>query len=116
MSGKIFDVLIDLRPDSETYCQWFGIDLTPEDYKAVIVPEGCAHGYLTLEDNSDVIYQVSSFYSSENEYAVRWNDPIFNIDWPIKNPSLSDKDANHADFDKANHSFDYNGDFRKELE
>jgi dTDP-4-dehydrorhamnose 3,5-epimerase len=100
ISGTIFDVIIDLRKGSDTYCQWLGVELSAVDFKAVVLPEGCAHGYLTLEENSDVIYQVSAYYSSDNEYGVRWNDPIFGINWPIKNPTMSEKDANHPDFVK----------------
>jgi len=98
--GSVLDVVVDVRKDSETYCQWVSAELTASNFKAMVVPEGCAHGYLTLEDDSDVIYQVSAFYSKENEDAVRWDDPAFGIEWPIENPILSGKDAIHPDFVK----------------
>jgi dTDP-4-dehydrorhamnose 3,5-epimerase len=93
--GKIFDVIIDLRPKSPTYLQWTGIELSLENRKMVYVPENFAHGYLTLADNTEVFYQVSQFYSPGSESGIRWNDPSINIKWPeIPNLIISEKDKN----------------------
>lgn len=96
--GRIFDVLIDLRPDSPTYTRWEGIELTSENRKMVYVPEGFAHGYQTLTPGSEVFYMTSEFYTPSAEGGVRWDDPAFAIRWPLLDPILSDKDRNHPDF------------------
>lgn len=97
--GAIYDVCIDLRQDSETYKQWFGVELTEKNYRMLYVPEGFAHGYEILEDNTEVFYLVSEFYHPEAEKGVRWNDPCFQIDWPIKTDIIiSDKDKCWPDF------------------
>jgi len=96
--GTIFDVIVDLRPDSPTYCKWASFQLGAEDYRTVYVPEGFAHGYQTLEPNSEVTYMVSEFYEPSSERGVRWNDPAFGIKWPISNPILSPKDRDRDDF------------------
>jgi len=97
--GAIYDVIIDLRPDSPTYTQWLGVELTADNYRMLYVPEGCAHGYQTLTDNAEVFYQVSQFYAPQCERGVRWNDPAFNIQWPIDHPIiLSEKDQRWPDF------------------
>ncbi|WP_076667762.1 dTDP-4-dehydrorhamnose 3,5-epimerase [Pontibacter indicus] len=93
--GAIFDVIIDLRPDSETYKQWIGVELTADNYRMLYVPEGFAHGYMTLEDNSDVMYQVTAFYAAGAERGHRWNDPAFNIQWPMEPVVISEKDQQH---------------------
>jgi dTDP-4-dehydrorhamnose 3,5-epimerase len=101
--GAIFDVIIDLRTDSETYLKWFGIKLTSENYTMLYVPENFAHGYLALTDNTEIFYQVSQFYSPSHERGVRWNDPAFEIDWPNKrNIAISEKDSNWPDFQIVN--------------
>jgi dTDP-4-dehydrorhamnose 3,5-epimerase len=82
VKGSVFDVMVDLRPDSATYLRWFGLELSAENRTMLYVPEGCAHGYLTLEENSEVVYPVSQFYHPEVERGVRWNDLTFGIDWP----------------------------------
>jgi len=93
--GAIFDVIIDLRPNSVTYTEWFAVELTQNNRKMLYVPEGMAHGYQTLEDNSEVFYQVSAPYHSESAKGVRWDDPVFGIQWPIQeNLIMSDKDKN----------------------
>ena len=97
--GAIFDVIVDLRPASATYCQWFGIRLTAESDRLLYVPEGCAHGYQTLSDDSAIIYLVSEFYTPEAERGVRWNDPRFKIQWPITDAAvISDKDRSWPDY------------------
>jgi len=96
--GKIFDVIIDLRPESETYKKWEAFELSSENYKMLYVPEGFAHGFQSLEDNTEIFYQVSQFYSSGAEKGVRWNDPTFNIKWPLEITEISEKDKNIKDF------------------
>lgn len=99
VSGSVYDVILDLRPDSPTREQWLGIELNAADYRLVYVPEGCAHGYLVLENNTEVSYQVSRFYTPEAEKGVRWNDPKFNIQWPgTENILVSEKDQNWPDW------------------
>lgn len=96
--GAIYDVIIDLQPESPTYKQWFGIELTAENHRAIFVPKNFAHGYLTLEDKTEVIYQVSEFYAPQSEQGVRWNDPAFAIKWPGEIKVITDKDASWPDY------------------
>jgi dTDP-4-dehydrorhamnose 3,5-epimerase len=96
--GAIYDVIVDLRSDSPTYCKWIGVELTADNYRMIYIPEGFAHGYQTIEPNSEVFYLVSQFYSSASERGVRWNDKAFNISWPLANPILSIKDQSYPDF------------------
>jgi dTDP-4-dehydrorhamnose 3,5-epimerase len=97
--GAIFDVIIDLRQGSPTYKKWFGVELTSENRKALYVPEGFAHGYQTLEDDTEVFYLVSEFYTSEAERGVRWNDPAFGIEWPeMEHVEISNKDQTWPDY------------------
>ncbi|MCC9135034.1 dTDP-4-dehydrorhamnose 3,5-epimerase [Pontibacter silvestris] len=96
--GAIFDVIIDLRVSSDSYKQWLGVKLTADNYRMLYVPEGFAHGYLTLEDNTEVTYQVSEFYTPGAEQGIRWNDPAFRIEWPLEPQLVSEKDKAHADF------------------
>lgn len=97
--GAIHDVIVDLRPDSPTYKQWVGVDLTQENRRALYVPEGFAHGFQTLEPDTEVHYLVTEFYTPEAEGGVRWNDPAFGIEWPDPaNAFLSPKDAAWPDF------------------
>lgn len=97
--GSVYDVIIDLRPDSTTYKKWFGVKLTENNHKMIYVPENFAHGFLTLEDNSEVYYLVTQYYNNDSEIGVRWNDPTFNIKWPIEITEVSEKDNNHPNFD-----------------
>lgn len=96
--GAIYDVIIDLRPDSPTYKQWIGVELTSENYKMLYVPENFAHGFQTLEDNTGVTYQVSQFYSPGSERGARYNDPAFGIQWPVEVRVISDKDKSWPDY------------------
>ena len=144
--GSIYDVIIDIRPDSETYCQWIGVELgifslqltahssqsvssschlpspifSPSSnrseltahclpglanssqltaqYRMLYIPEGFAHGYLTLEDDTEIFYQMSQFYAPESARGVRWNDPAFNIQWPIEVQVISERDKTYPDF------------------
>ncbi len=95
--GAIFDVIIDLRPDSLTYRQWVGVQLTADNRKMLYVPEGFAHGFESLEDDTEVFYQVSQFYSPAHERGVRYDDPAFGIEWPIDVRVISDKDRSWPD-------------------
>ena len=97
--GKIFDVIIDLRSSSSTFKKWFGVELTEENYKMLYVPEGFAHGFQTLEDNSEIIYQVSEFYTPNSELGIHWNDHAFNITWPIEEKIITEKDNSWKVFD-----------------
>lgn len=97
-SGAIYDVIIDLRHDSETFKQWISVELTNENRKMIYIPEGFAHGFLTLENNTEVFYQMSVYYAPESARGVRWNDSAFCITWPIDVKVISDKDNKYPDF------------------
>lgn len=96
--GAIYDVIVDLRPGSNTYTQWFAAELTADNHKMLYIPEGLAHGFQTLMDDTEVFYQMSEFYYPELARGVRWNDPAFGIDWPLAEPLLSGKDRHYTDF------------------
>ena len=97
--GAIYDVIVDLRPSSPTHRQWLGVELTAENRRMLYVPEGFAHGYQTLADDTEIFYQVSAFYAPEAEGGVRWDDPSFGIEWPdSESPLLSDKDRAWPDY------------------
>lgn len=98
IAGAIYDVIVDIRNESPTYLEWFAIELSAANRKMFYVPQGFAHGYQALTDDSEVLYLVSEFYTPNAERGVRWNDPAFKIEWPIANPILSPKDTMHADF------------------
>lgn len=92
-AGAVFDVIVDLRPASSSYRKWLGVELAADTRRMLYVPEGCAHGYLTLVDNTEIFYLVSQFYSAESERGLRWNDPAFGIEWPItQDLVISEKD------------------------
>ncbi len=93
--GRIYDVIIDLRPGSATYCQWEAIELTANDYSALYIPEEFAHGFQTLEDDAEVFYQMYEFFAPEYASGIRWDDPVFSIAWPIRNPIISGKDRSY---------------------
>jgi dTDP-4-dehydrorhamnose 3,5-epimerase len=96
--GAIFDVIIDLIPGSSTYLQWFGVELSAQNRKSLYVPPGFAHGFLTLDDHAEVIYQMSEFYRADLAAGVRWNDPMFSIVWPADVAVISERDASYPDF------------------
>jgi dTDP-4-dehydrorhamnose 3,5-epimerase len=97
--GAVYDVIVDLRPSSPTHKQWLGVELTADNRRMVYVPEGFAHGYQTLADDTEIFYQVSAFYTPEAEGGVRWDDPAFGIEWPdSESPLLSDKDRAWPDY------------------
>lgn len=96
--GRIFDVVVDLRPDSLTFRRWTGVELSEVNRDALAVPGGCAHGFLTLEDGCEIFYMMGEVYMPELASGVRWNDPAFSINWPAKPVIMSEKDARWPDF------------------
>ena len=96
--GAIYDVVVDLRPGSSTFTQWIGVRLSAADHSMVYVPEGCAHGFLTLEDEAEIFYQMSEFFHPESARGVRWNDPQFKIEWPGEVKVISERDCSYPDF------------------
>lgn len=100
-SGALYDVVVDLRPDSSTYCQWISAELNADNRKALFIPEGCAHGFQTLLDNTEVDYLMSGRYVPEAASGVRFDDPAFGIEWPLPVSSVSDRDRHWPDFDVA---------------
>lgn len=96
--GAIYDVIVDLRPDSLTYLQHLAVTLTANNHTMLYVPEGVYHGFLTLEDNSEIFYQMSEYYLPGKALGVRWDDPAFNIDWPEEVKVISKEDANYPDY------------------
>lgn len=95
--GAVYDVVLDLRGDSPTFRQWIGVELTEQKRNMVYIPEGCAHGFLTLADETEVFYQMSEFYALESARGVRWDDPAFRIDWPGKVEVISERDRTYPD-------------------
>jgi dTDP-4-dehydrorhamnose 3,5-epimerase len=96
--GAIYDVIVDLRRESPSYKQHLSEILSSNNYKALFIPEGFAHGFQTLEDNSEVFYQMSEFYSPEHQRGLRYNDPAFEVSWPIEATVISDRDRNYENF------------------
>ena len=96
--GTIYDVIIDLRLDSTTYCKWFAIELSAQNYASLYIPKGFAHGFQTLADDTVVLYQMSEFYHPESAQGARCDDRSFNINWPILPCIVSDKDASYPDY------------------
>ncbi len=97
--GAIYDVVVDLRPGSPTFKSWVGMLLTAANRHMVYVPEGCGHGFLTLDDETEVFYQMSEFYNAESARGVRWNDPAFQIVWPEKVAVISERDGTYPSFE-----------------
>jgi dTDP-4-dehydrorhamnose 3,5-epimerase len=97
--GEIYDVIIDLRPGSDTYKKWVGVTLGEEKRNMIYIPKGFAHGFITLSDQAEVFYQMSEFYSPDNARGVRWNDPAFDIRWPIAVQLIAERDNNYPDFE-----------------
>jgi len=94
-NGKIFDVIIDLRQKSSTYKKWISVELSSDNLQGLYIPEGFAHGFQTLEDNCEVCYHISNWFSPEHARGIRWDDEEFNITWPINNPIISKKDLSY---------------------
>lgn len=99
--GKIYDVIIDLRKDSKTYKQWEAVALSAENRHMLYIPEGFAHGFQTLEDGTEVFYQISSPYVTGSSSGVRWNDPAFRVSWPLDPSVISIKDQQYEDYEKS---------------
>jgi dTDP-4-dehydrorhamnose 3,5-epimerase len=97
-NGSIYDVVLDLRRDSATYCQWVAVELSADNYRMVFIPKGCAHGFQTLVDNTVVYYQMTEVFHPESASGVRWNDPVFGIQWVLDETIISEKDKNLSDF------------------
>jgi dTDP-4-dehydrorhamnose 3,5-epimerase len=98
--GSIYDVIIDLRPSSATYKRWFGVELTASNRSTLYVPENFAHGFITLEDDTEILYMVSEFYSPECERGIRYNEPAFGIVWPVMPQVISSKDQAWPDYER----------------
>jgi len=97
-AGAIYDVIVDLRPGSGTFKRWTGVELNADNRCMLYIPEGFAHGFLTLSDDAEVFYQMSEYYSAEHARSVRWNDPAFGIQWPGEVLVISDRDRSYPDF------------------
>jgi dTDP-4-dehydrorhamnose 3,5-epimerase len=96
--GALYDVVVDVRPESPTYGRWIGVELTATNGRQLYIPEGCAHGFQTLEDDTDVYYQISEFYHPECSRGIRWNDPAIRIEWPAGTRTISPRDQQYPDF------------------
>ena len=95
ISGAIYDVIVDMRRNSYTYMQWIATELRADNFRMLYIPEGFAHGFITLEDNTEVMYDMSEFYTPGSEMGICWNDPAFNIQWPIMPVLISEKDKSY---------------------
>jgi len=104
--GAAWDAIVDIRPDSPTFGQWFGAELSAENRRMMYVPRGFAHAILTLTDDTELLYLVSAFYAPKEERGVRWNDPRFGIEWPLQPTEISDKDKAWPDFDRDFHGIE----------
>lgn len=100
--GAIHDVIVDLRPSSPTFTKWFGVELTEENHAALYIPEGFAHGFVTLADDTEIFYQMSNYYSPEHARGFRYNDPAFGIVWPEDIKVVTQKDTQYSDFAPKN--------------
>ncbi len=98
-AGAIFDVAVDLRPESPAFRRWVGRELTAGNHAAFYIPPGCAHGFVTLEDNSEIFYLMGAAYDPALARGVRWNDPAFAIDWLLQPTVISERDAGYPDFE-----------------
>lgn len=101
--GSFVDMILDIRSGSKTFGKSFGAELSAENRKMMYVPKGFAHGFITLTEDAEAFYFVDEFYAPEFERGIRWNDPKFGIEWPCEPSLISEKDANHPDFDEAYH-------------
>jgi dTDP-4-dehydrorhamnose 3,5-epimerase len=97
--GALYDVILDLRPDSVTFKHWVALELDARNHRSLYIPAGCAHGFQTLQDETEILYQISEFYVPELSRGARWNDPAFRIEWPLADPILSARDRAFPDFE-----------------
>lgn len=105
IAGAIYDVIVDIRKDSDTFGQWMGFILSADNKRQLLVPQGFAHGFCTLVANTQVTYKVDQYYSPEHDRGILWNDPALGIDWPISEPILSEKDKKHPLLQDADLNF-----------
>jgi len=98
LSGAIFDVVVDIRKGSDTFCEWVGVELTADNHKSLFVPPGCAHGFITLTDDALVQYQMGEVFVPDLARGLRWDDPTFAIDWPLQPLTIAERDAKYPDF------------------
>jgi dTDP-4-dehydrorhamnose 3,5-epimerase len=96
--GAMYDVVLDLRPHSARFKDWIAVNLTAENRKMLYIPKGCAHGFLTLQDRTEIFYQMSEYYNPESARGVRWDDPVFRIVWPEKVEMISERDRTYPNF------------------
>ena len=96
--GSLYDVIVDLRPEEPTFRKWFAVELTGGNRRALFIPRGVAHGFQTLEDGTEVSYQIAPEYSADHARGVRWDDPAFGIEWPLPVAVISERDRTYADF------------------
>ena len=106
IKGALYDVIVDIRPDSPTFKQWCGVELSESNRCMIYFPRGFAHGYITLEDNTEIIYFVSAAYSPEKERGIRYNDPAIGIQWPMPHCDISAKDKSWPDINYEFHGLD----------
>jgi dTDP-4-dehydrorhamnose 3,5-epimerase len=106
ISGSLYDVILDLRPDSPTFGKWFGETLSADNRTMMYCPKGFAHGFVTLEEDTEAFYLVSDTYAPDLERGIRYNDPRFGIEWPIEPLEISDKDKTWPDFEPGWHGID----------
>ena len=93
LEGKIWDVVVDIRKGSHSYLRWYGVELSQDNHRILYVPKGFAHGFLVLSKSAKIMYKCSGEYIPKSEGSLAWNDPLIDIDWPVKDPILSKKDA-----------------------
>jgi len=107
IQGAIFDVIIDLRPDSSTFNRWTAVELSDSNRKMIYIPKGFAHGFMTLQDETEVSYLMSEYYTPGADRGIRWDDPAFNIDWPADIAVISEKDKNWPAYQTIEDRYDY---------
>lgn len=108
-AGEIFDVVVDIRRNSPTFGLWQSFLLSSTNKLQLYIPEGFAHGFCTTKPDTEVVYKINKYYSPEHERGITWNDPMMGIDWPVKQPILSDKDDKYPPLSRADFNFTYGG-------
>lgn len=99
LSGRVFDVAVDINPESSTFRQWVGVELSDENHQQLYIPPGYAHGFCVISDTADFHYKCTAYYDPSDEAGIRWDDPAIDIDWPLASPMLSEKDGNLPNLD-----------------